>query len=318
MKILMELDENTLQKYTARSGIPFGRITPQDQAVIVLLPDTNKMEEVFDMNMPTAVIAADSITAKETAKTIGYPDEAIIVFENNVFKTLKGEMLFDGKNIPLSKIVTVANYILENDILPEIIVWRPTENIEKPQEVIYKEPIRTVAPIKPELPNMKISLAGIADTAKMNIFLIKTSVDSESGAIAHAINQKINGLHIDITGKPYNSRYGHKLETALSTQRYGYSHDGMTVEIAGEVKMDTVLYEIDAEFINDELLQKLYDKSQKVYQVPSTFKESIDSIKSWIGTGFRLDGIIATVDAREYKQEWPNLSLTVQETLEKL
>jgi hypothetical protein len=325
VKILMDLDKETLQKYSERSGIPFDTIQPLEQAVVVLLPDSPKLEEVFNLNMPTAVIAGDITSkTKEAAHEIGYPDEAIIVKDNDTFRTLSGTPLFRGKNIPLSKIVTIANYIYENDILPEIIVWSPgkettaanvpKEDMKDPGEkVIYKEPVR-MAPTdrKPNIINVPISV--IADKAKTNIYLIKTISEAQSGDIAYAISRKLGGLHIDITGCLPNINYGPDKISALSTEKYGYSSDGIKVEVA-EAQIDTVVYEIDADFIDSNLLQKLYDKANKVYQIPSSFIRSVDSIQAWISAQFRLDGIIVTEDDEEFRREWPNLTFTLDQVL---
>jgi len=320
----MDLDKELLQKYTARSGITFDTIQLLEQAVVVLLPDSPNFETVFNMNMPTAIIAGDiKDRIKEKAQTIGYPDEAIIVKDNNLFRTLTGKTLFEGQNIPLSKIVAIANYIFENDVRPEIIVWKPekdppaTPSKNPGEEIIYKEPFRQVEPIIKKPPFDSFPISNVPERPKTNIYLLKTVAEAESGGIAFVLNQKLNGLHLDITGKPFNPKYGEDKGSALSTKQYGYSPDGISVELASE-KFDTVIYEIDADFLDSSLLQRLYDKSHRVYQVPSSFTRSIDSIQSWIGAQFRLDGIIATEDIQKFKQEWPNMTFTLDQVLQKL
>ena len=342
----MELDKETLQKYTNRSGIDFDVILPAEEAVIVLLPNTKRLEEVYELNMPTAIIAGDiNDDIKDAALEVGYDEEAIIVKEREEFKTLSGKVLFKGKNIPLGKVVELAKYIFDNDIVPEIIVWKPEEvkeakstrpsqkdkevrekPIEKSpakrpsekEEVVFKEPVRNIPPVKPRASAVtNLPLSDIADRASLNIYIIKTVRDSESGLIAHAISQKLDALHLDITGEPFNDLYGADKLTALATKQYGYSPDGINVEII-ERQLGVVVYEIDADFLDGSLLQRLYDKSQQIYQIPSSFDSSADPIKSWLNAGFRLDGIIVTEDVRDFKQEWPDLTLTIKEVLEKV
>jgi hypothetical protein len=333
VKILMELEKEVLKKYSNRTGIPFDFIRNQEESVVVLLPDSIRIEEVFEMNMPTAIIAGNiEDSLKDTVRDIGFPDEAIIVKDGNQFRTLSGEVLFTGKNIPLNRIVTIANYIYENDITPEIIVWSPQEKQEEKKNVTYKEPERPIEegvfykePIQHTPPpralredTITLPLSDIAERSRKNIYLLKTAAEVDSGDIACALSEKLNGLHIDITGRPFNTRYGRNKAVAFSTCKYGYSTDGINVEMADSANVDTVVYEIDADFLDSGLLQILYDKAHQVYQIPSIFTNSVDVINSWIGAGFRLDGIIVSGDIREFKREWPELTFTVEEALEKI
>ena len=103
----MELDAETLQKYSNRTGMAFEPVHESNNAVIILLPETTNMESVIDMNLPTAVIAGNIESVKNTALEIGYPEEAIIIYENMRYLTLSGAELFQGQGITLKNIIQI-------------------------------------------------------------------------------------------------------------------------------------------------------------------------------------------------------------------
>lgn len=385
----MELDAETLQKYSNRTGMAFEPVHESNNAVIILLPETTNMESVIDMNLPTAVIAGNIESVKNTALEIGYPEEAIIIYENMRYLTLSGVELFQGQGITLKNIIQIANYIHDNDIRPEIYVWKPntkTEqeseakiNIKKepeprqgkeprqerqgteggrpevkqelkqePRQKLHQEEVRHQevphldypkpkreyskfednAPIgrvekkhqieeknytqKPKI--QTILLTELVNKSKNSILVLKTIPESESGEITYTLANKINALHVDITGGPGNSNYGNSKEEALCTQKYAYSSDGENIELAiGHPEV--VIYEIDANFLKPELLQTLYETADVIFHVPADFINSKSSIDLWVESRFRLDGIITTQDHNQYVAAWPAQSVTLDQAL---
>ena len=373
----MELDTETLQKYSNRTGITFEPIYETDNAVIILLPDTPNMKSIFDMNMPTAIIAGDIDDVKVTALEIGYPDEAVIVYENKTFQALSGVKFFRGQGITLKGLVQIANYIHDNDIRPEIYVWKLSTKTEqgleakkepeprqgnfkqeqrqgrpelkqeprkelrqeefRHQEVPhsdYPKPKREYSKFEDNAPTGRaerkqqteeknytqkpkiqtILLTELVNKSKNSILVLKTIPESESGEITYALANKINALHVDITGGPGNSNYGNSKEEALCTQKYAYSSDGENIELAiGHPEV--VIYEIDANFLKPELLQTIYETADVIFHVPADFINSKSSIDLWVESRFRLDGIITTQDHNQYIAAWPAQSITLDQAL---
>lgn len=369
----MELDTETLQKYSNRTGMAFEPVHESNNAVIILLPETTNMESVIDMNLPTAVIAGNIESVKNTALEIGYPEEAIIIYENMRYLTLSGAELFQGQGITLKNIIQIANYIHDNDIRPEIYVWQPnkqqvrqvTQQVEPqaktqpqvtPKSAQQGTPQATVQGTEPATgviserdkstprntqkskfddntpvgtvqlkhkveensytarPKMHtIPLIELADKTRKSILILKTIPSSATGETAQAIAQSIGALHVDVTGTG-NINYGASKIEALSTKKYAYSPNGESVEVAAD-HSDIILYEVDAQFMKPEVLDKIFSQSDVVFQAPANIENSKTSIDLWLEAGFRLDGIVVTQDHNQYVAEWPKYAMSLDQAI---
>lgn len=147
----MHVQEKTLEQYSRYTGIAFRSFDSNaENAVAVVLAYekaderaderadekfNNLLNKCLELNVPTLIIAGNiNANYKNIAQEAGFSDEAIIVKDQDVIRSLAGREYARDEGVTLLDMVKMCQYVYENDIRPVIYVWKDDE------PVIWQEP----------------------------------------------------------------------------------------------------------------------------------------------------------------------------------
>ena len=114
------------------------------------------------------------------------------------------------------------------------------------------------------------------------IAVFKTSPTANSSHIASELAKKLNTVYLNISSE----------STQNQSPYYAYS-DGSTVNYNSSVVPGKYLVtEVDAQI--PEALELVYSLAYKIVHVAANPSESLEPLRAWVGSGFRLDAVIPT------------------------
>ncbi len=301
MRILINRTEQETKKYSLLSTCPVipltgaGNLNGQD--VIALVEDGN-----FDAALKTAVganVPVIAITTKDSkyyqqALNLIHPD-AVIYYEEG--KILSSQQVFaEAPGLSVKTLEAICKYALENKLYPDIYIWIPQEDIisfaqkEKNKQLTPHTAIQEAKPKATETVKAQnkaktytpaqTDLKTYIGSCDRIIAVFKTSPSANSGSIASRLAKQLNTVYLNISSNKAQS------------QNPYYAHsDGNMVEYNSSIMPGQYLVvEVDAQI--SEALELVYGVSCKVVHVTADPSESLEPLRAWTGSGFKLDAVI--------------------------
>lgn len=329
MKILINADQKLLERYSKIAAIEFVSIENSDttDAVAVAVQgDSFKsdLEKALKLDIPVIAIAGlINSTEQQYAIELGVPGEAVIVKDDDSIRNLTGQKFATGKGVTLKDIVTISKYVFENDIRPEIYIWKaPKEeskeepkitNVEKP-----KDTVREAVNLKPKnIPPRTDSFENFIKQHSKIIAIFKAADDAASSSVAKALAAK--GLHLELSEKPrsYNN-YSASTGEAVSSGKYAYCNGQEVVYPGQYTDFSTLVLEVDPSPLINKLVINVLDRINILVQVTGQYEESKRAIDAWIEMKLPLHGIIAGDNERIFRKEYGSLVTTIDNIFLKL
>ncbi len=146
MKILINIKNDILKRYSKITGIQFENLDTQDtnDAVAVVLQGDDfqsNLDKALGLDIPIVAVAGyENSQNHQYAIEAGVPDEAILVVRDDMV-TNQGEFQFPKKKgIKINNLIEVCKYVYKNNILPEIYIWLiPEPDPEEIEAWHYKD-----------------------------------------------------------------------------------------------------------------------------------------------------------------------------------
>jgi hypothetical protein len=300
LRILINKPQQETEKYSLLSTCPVIPLTDtgnlNDQDVIALVEDGN-----FDVTLKTAVgcdVPVVCITTKDSkcyqqALSIIHP-HAVIYHENG--QILSSQKVFaEAPGLSVKTLEEICKYALENKMYPDVYVWKPQEDIinfaEPPQEIPQKplqEPSQdTVKPVTPKQKTKaytpaQTDLKTYINSCDRIIAVFKTSSSADSNQVAANLAKQLNTVHLNIAAGPVQKQ-----------NPYYACSDGNLVNYNSSIMPGQYLIvEVDAQI--SEALEMIYGMAYKIVHVTADPNESLEPLRAWAGSGFRLDAVIPT------------------------
>ena len=291
-----------------------------DSVYLCVRDSSMDLDEAVKSGCPVVVIAGVRDKAGETiiqkAKSLGIPDECIVVKNGESVKTCSGADLGPAVRggISVKQAVKVAEYAHQKKLYPEMLIWEERKESPKDQEeTIWSPPAQEQKKTKPapKIPAVKTHESiqmDFDDFLKDYSIVLGIVLEGDSPRLFKEVATQINACHVEITDKPTSySVYAESLDEAL-TKGYGYANQRTAMVPVGSKK---ALVEISLYGNQLEILEKIYKRAERVIHVAGA--TTIQAVKDWLAAGYKLD-VIVTGDQQAYQ----NLGVTVVSTPEEV
>lgn len=305
MRIIINKHQQETEKYSLLSTCPVIPLTEtgnlNDQDVIALVEDSN-----FDVALKTAVgtnVPVIAITTKDSkcyqqALNLIHP-HAVIYYEKG--KILSSQQMFaKAPGLSVKTLEAICRYALENKLYPDIYIWKPQEDIvsfvPKAPQKSSQETVKPVTQKPKAYTPAQTDLKTYINSCDRIIAVFKTSSSADSSQVAAKLAKQLNTVHLNIAADPVQKQNPY----------YAYS-DGNTVNYNSSVMPGQYLVvEVDAQI--SEALELIYGIAYKIVHVTADPHESLEPLRAWAGSGFRLDAVIPT-QAKDAYNEFPVYSV---------
>lgn len=288
MRILINKTEQETKKYSLLSTCPVipltgtGNLNGQD--VIALVEDGNfdaALKTAVDANVPVIAITTKDSKHYRQALNLIHPD-AVIYYEEGKILSLQ-QVFAEAPGLSVKTLEAICKYALENKLYPDIYIWKPQEDIISfiPQE----PPQETVKPVTPKQKSKaytpaQADLKTYIKSCDRIIAVFKTSSSADIGQVAFELAKQLNTVHLNISADPNQKQ----------SPYYAYS-DGNIVNYNSSIMPGKYLVaEVDAQI--PEVLELVYGIAYKIVHVVADPEESLEPLRAWTGSGFKLDAVI--------------------------
>jgi hypothetical protein len=326
LKILINADQKLLERYSKIAAIEFVSIENSDttDAVAVAVQgDSFKsdLEKALKLDIPVIAIAGlINSTEQQYAIELGVPGEAVIVKDDDSIRNLTGQKFATGKGVTLKDIVTISKYVFDNDIRPEIYIWKAPR--EEPKATEIKKPkdiVKDVVSLKPKnMPPRTDSFENFIKQHSKIIAIFKAADDADSSSVAKALAEK-GHIHLELSEKPrsYNN-YSASTGEAVSSGKYAYCNGQEVVYPGQYTDFSTLVLEVDPSPLINKLVINVLDRINILVQVTGQYEESKRAIDAWIEMKLPLHGIIAGDNERIFRKEYGSLVTSIDNIFLKL
>lgn len=306
MRIIINKTEQETKKYSLLSTCPVIPLTEtinlNDQDVIALIEDINfenELNTVIGCNVPIIAITTKDSKYYQQALNLIHP-HAVIYYEEGKIRSIQ-KTFAEALGLSVKTLEEICKHALKNKLYPDIYVWKPQEDIvsfvpKTPQEDIVnfapktpqEPPQETAKPVTPKQSKSKTYVPAQSDlktyinTCDRIIAVFKTSESAGSSQVAAKLAKQLNTVYLNISTNPDQKQNPY----------HAYS-DGSTVNYNSSIMPGQYLVvEVDAQI--PEALELIYGIAYKVVHVTADPGESLEPLKAWSGSGFRLDAVIPT------------------------
>lgn len=304
MRILLNKTSAETEKYGLLSTCKIEPITQETtkQDVIALIEDENfeeSLKTAINLNVPVVAIVNRDSKFYDQAIELIHPG-GVVYYENG--KILSARKVFaEAEGVTVKTLEAICQYALDNKLYPEIYVWKPQKEIINFKETQREEPKKET---KPEVKETKqetepktqenpepvkrkktytpaqTDLESYIKSCDHIIAIFKTSQSADSGQVAFELAKQLNTVHLNISADS-NQKQGHY---------YAYSDGSIVNYNALVIPGKYLVAEVDAQI--PEALELIYGIAYKIVHVVADPKESLEPLKAWTGSGFRLDAVI--------------------------
>ena len=316
MQILINAAEPSLESFKRATGIEFISLnSPASRDSVAVVVQGSSFEKdisiALQLGVPVVVIAGNDMKCVEQATKNFIPDSCILIKQGNDVVTADGKRIANtvGGGIGVRAVVKAATYAFQNKLCPEPLVWFESEPIIEP--VISTVEKNSVKEEKNVIP-LHNPAEGILDIAKRIVVVFKATPDAESWQAARDLASRLNGIHAEITNKPYSyTLYGNSIETAVATGKYVICN-GKTLTKGGIVEADWLVVEIDAGILSSfsKLVDSIYRKAEKIIHVVGDFEKGKLAVDAW-RSSWRLDAVVSNKqNYGKYKKAYGDIVIT--------
>lgn len=342
MKILINTNEKTLKRISKITGIPFETMDTRnvEGAIAVAFQGVNykiDLEKALYLDVPIVAVAGYKNSAEHKyALEAGIPDEAIIVVQGNTLVNAVGEEFTKDTNIKAKDIVKICKYIQENNIHPEIylwkapkknaedaVIWEPQRDTEQPLQDVKKEeaidPEVRIVPYPNERTEesdkqrtMRTPVMDFIRRHKKIIALIKSDSLTNSGNTIKELATKIGGFHLEMANpaKSYQC-YAETKEKALHEGNYGYLANEEA--IYRSTPKGTLVLEIETDGDTLAVLEKAMPHITHIVHMTGGFEQSRKDIDSWLDMKLPIFGILPTQERAKFVSKYSSLVKNLDE-----
>ena len=315
MQILINAAEPSLESFKRATGIEFISLnSPASRDSVAVVVQGSSFEKdisiALQLGVPVVVVAGNDMKCVEHATKNFIPDSCILIKQGNDVVTADGKRIANtvGGGIGVRAVVKAATYAFQNKLCPEPLVWIESEPIIEPVLNTTEESIKENKSVTP----MQSAADNILDLAKRIVIVFKATPDAESWQAARDLASRLNGIHAEITNKPYSyTLYGNSIETAVATGKYVICN-GKTLTKGGIVEADWLVVEIDAGILSSfpKLVDSIYRKAEKIIHVVGDFEKGKLAVDAW-RSSWRLDAIVPNQrEYEKYRKAYGNIVLT--------
>jgi len=315
LQILINAAEPSLESFRRATGIEFISLnSPASRDSVAVVVQGSSFEKdistALSLGVPVVVVAGNDMKCVEHATKNFIPDSCILIKQGNDVVTADGKKIAEtvGGGIGVRAVVKAATYAFQNKLCPEPLVWFESEPIIEPVLNTTEESIKENKSVTP----MQSAADNILDLAKRIVIVFKATPDAESWQAARDLASRLNGIHAEITNKPYSyTLYGNSIETAVATGKYVICN-GKTLTKGGIVEADWLVVEIDAGILSSfpKLVDSIYRKAEKIIHVVGDFEKGKLAVDAW-RSSWRLDAIVPNQrEYEKYRKAYGNIVLT--------
>jgi len=315
LQILINAAEPSLESFKRATGIEFISLnSPASRDSVAVVVQGSSFEKdistALSLGVPVVVVAGNDMKCVEHATKNFIPDSCILIKQGNDVVTADGKRIANtvGGGIGVRAVVKAATYAFQNKLCPEPLVWFESEPIIEPVLNTTEESIKENKSVTP----MQSAADNILDLAKRIVIVFKATPDAESWQAARDLASRLNGIHAEITNKPYSyTLYGNSIETAVATGKYVICN-GKTLTKGGIVEADWLVVEIDAGILSSfpKLVDSIYRKAEKIIHVVGDFEKGKLAVDAW-RSSWRLDAIVPNQrEYEKYRKAYGNIVLT--------
>lgn len=315
MQILINAAEPSLESFKRATGIEFISLnSPASRDSVAVVVQGSSFEKdisiALQLGVPVVVVAGNDMKCVEHATKNFIPDSCILIKQGNDVVTADGKRIANtvGGGIGVRAVVKAATYAFQNKLCPEPLIWIESEPIIEPVLNTTEESIKENKSVTP----MQSAADNILDLAKRIVIVFKATPDAESWQAARDLASRLNGIHAEITNKPYSyTLYGNSIETAVATGKYVICN-GKTLTKGGIVEADWLVVEIDAGILSSfpKLVDSIYRKAEKIIHVVGDFEKGKLAVDAW-RSSWRLDAIVPNQrEYEKYRKAYGNIVLT--------
>lgn len=291
-----------------------------DSVYLCVRDSSMDLDEAVKSGCPVVVIAGVRDKAGETiiqkAKSLGIPDECIVVKNGESVKTCSGADLGPAvrDGISVRQAVKAAEYAHQKKLYPEMLIWEePAQSPKSQEETIWSPPAQEQKKTKPapKIPAVKTHESvpmDFDDFLKDYSIVLGIVLEGDSPGLFKEVAAQLNACHVEMADKPTSYRaYADNLDEAL-TKGYGYANQKTAMVPVGTKK---AVVEVTLTDIQPDMLDKVYNRAEKIIHVAGV--GSVPAVKDWLTSGYKLD-IIATADVEAYQ----NIGVPAVSTPERL
>lgn len=310
MRILINRTQEEAQKYALLSTCAIvslaevGNLASED--VIVLVEDSDfeqLLKTVVGHTVPVIAVTTKDSKCYQQALSLIHPC-AVIYYEDG--KILSSQKTFaEASGLSVKTLEAICRYAMENKLYPDIFVWKPQEDVvsfetkqEQSRNQVASQTTSAKLQSKAYTPAQTDLRTYINSTDRI-IAVFKTSPSADSSSIASKLAKQLNTVHLNIsTNTPQKQ-----------SPYYAYS-DGNLVEYNSSMMPGQYLVvEVDAQI--PEALELIYNAAFKIVHVAGNPNESLEPLRAWTGSGFKLDAVIPNQvrDIPSYSTEFPSYSV---------
>ena len=315
MQILINAAEPSLESFKRATGIEFISLnSPASRDSVAVVVQGSSFEKdisiALQLGVPVVVVAGNDMKCVEQATKNFIPDSCILIKQGNDVVTADGKKIAEtvGGGIGVRAVVKAATYAFQNKLCPEPLIWIESEPIIEPVLNTTEESIKENKSVTP----MQSAADNILDLAKRIVIVFKATPDAESWQAARDLASRLNGIHAEITNKPYSyTLYGNSIETAVATGKYVICN-GKTLTKGGIVEADWLVVEIDGGILSSfpKLVDSIYRKAEKIIHVVGDFEKGKLAVDAW-RSSWRLDAIVPNQrEYEKYRKAYGNIVLT--------
>ncbi len=293
MRILINKTSTETEKYSLLSTCKIEPITHETtkQDVIALIEDENfeeSLKTAINLNVPVVAIVNRDSKFYDQAIELIHPS-GVVYYENG--KILSARKVFvEAEGVTVKTLEVICQYALDNKLYPDIYVWKPQEEVisfkqELKQEVKQEVKQEEVKDKKPKQESKKNYIPAQTDLqsylqANQVIAVFKTSASANSQRVAKELANRLNTVYLNIS----------PTDNVKDEFNYAYS-DGNTVTYnSSSTPGQYLVAEVDAQML--ESFEFVYGIAYKIVHVVADPEESLEPLKTWASSGFRLDAVI--------------------------
>ncbi len=318
MRIIINRTLKDTQKYSILSScsiVPFSEADNLSEEDVVAMIEGSDFESTLNAaigyGVPVIAITTKESVCYHQALKLIHP-HGVIYYEDG--KILSSEKVFiEAMGLSVKTLVAICEYALENKLYPDIYVWKPQEDIVSfagsnnqqqitPDEKGEEKPAAKKQS-KPKTYNpAQTDLQSYINSCDRIIAVFKTSPSADSGSVASKMAKELNTVYLNISLSPAAHDQKQNLNCAYS--------DGNIVNYNSSIMPGQYLIvEVDAQLT--EALEMIYKAAYKIVHVAADVNESMEPLKAWTGSGFKLDAVIPyqTKDIDAYSNEFPAYSV---------
>ncbi|NLW45249.1 MAG: hypothetical protein GXY92_08720 [Syntrophomonadaceae bacterium] len=295
-----------LSSFTGKVFNPPDKIN-SDSVFLCIRDSSMDLDEAVKSGCPVVVIAGVRDKAGEAiiqkARSLGIPDECIIVKNGDTVKTCSGVDLGPAVRggISVKQAVKVAEYAHQKKLYPEMLIWEERKESPKDQEeTIWSPPAQEQKKTKPapKIPAVKTHESvpmDFDDFLKDYSIVLGIVLEGDSPGLFKEVAAQLNACHVEMADKPTSYRvYADNLDEAL-TKGYGYANQKTAMVPVGTKK---AVVEVTLTDIQPDMLDKAYRRAEKIIHIAGI--NSVPAVKDWLASGYKLDAIV-TEDRLAYE-----------------